>query len=137
MALKDGWGKQRMGGGDATSYIDAGCELSGSLHFRDSVRIDGNVEGEIRGDKDVEIGPSARVHADIRCDSIIIHGQVEGDIEARRKITFNKGAQVNGMMKCSGIVVEEGSKFKGNIEIGDDEPSVPALAQKASPTLPG
>jgi len=130
MALKDKWSKAKPGQ-DSTSYIDAGCEFSGSLHFRESVCIDGTVEGEIRGDKTVTIGPSASVHANIVCESVVIHGHVEGDIEARRQIAFHKGARVNGKMRASGIVVEEGSKFKGNIEIGDDEPPVPVLAQAA------
>lgn len=107
----------------ATSYIDSSCELSGSLRFRESVRIDGSIEGQIQGEKTVVIGASGSVRADIKCESIVIFGQVEGDIHARRKITFHKGARVNGQMKASGIVVEEGSKFSGCIVIGEEEPA--------------
>ena len=114
-----------------TSFIDASCELSGTLRFCEAVQIDGSIEGRIEGEKSVVIGASGRVRADVVCESIVISGKVEGDIEARRQITFHKGAQVVGQMKASSIVVEEGSRFKGCIVIGedaDDEPGSPAAA---------
>lgn len=118
------------------SFISAGCELSGTLEFRENVRIDGHVEGEVLADKDVEIGPSATVHANLRCGSVVICGEVRGDIEAARKITFHKGAQVHGEMKASAIVIEEGAQFRGTIVIGGDArepaarpPSIEAAAE--------
>lgn len=117
-----------------TSFIDASCQLSGTLRFRETVQIDGRVEGKIEGDKSVVIGPSADVRADIRCESIIISGKVEGDIHATRSITFHKTAQVKGEMKASGIVVEEGSKFRGCIIIGEEE--TPAKTAEPGKTKP-
>jgi cytoskeletal protein CcmA (bactofilin family) len=108
-----------------TSFIDAGCQLSGKLHFRESVQIDGRIEGQIDADKNVVIGPSGYVHANIKCESIVIAGTVEGDVHARRKITFQKGARVTGQLKAGGIVVDEGAKFKGSIAIGDEEEAKP------------
>jgi len=112
------------------SFIDAGCELTGRLYFRESVQIEGHVEGELLADKDVEIGPSASVHANLRCGSVVIRGEVRGDIEAVRKITFHKGARVHGEMKASAIVIEEGAQFRGTIVIGSDSP------EPAAPHLP-
>jgi cytoskeletal protein CcmA (bactofilin family) len=102
------------------SFIDAGCELSGRLRFRENVLIDGHVEGELLAEKDVEIGPSASVHANLQCESVVIRGEVRGDIDAARKITFHRGAQVHGEMKASAIVIEEGAQFRGTIVIGGD-----------------
>ena len=112
---------------EGTSFIDASCELSGSLHFAESVRIDGRIEGEIEGKKAVVVGESAAIQASIKCESIVIYGAVEGDIDARRSITFHKGAQVNGEMRAAGIVIEEGAKFRGCIMIGEDEPRLADL----------
>ena len=123
----------------APSFIDASCELSGSLRFRESVRIDGRVEGDIQGEKTVTVGESGVIQASIKCESVVIHGQVDGDIDARRNITFHKGARVNGEMRAAGIVVEEGAKFRGCIIIGEDEPAPvaapakPAAADAAKP----
>ena len=115
------------------SFISECCELSGTLEFREDVRIDGHIEGEILADKDVEIGPSASVHANLRCESAVIRGEVRGDIEAARKITFHKGAQVHGEMKASAIVIEEGAQFRGTIVIGGGAREPAALPPPAAP----
>jgi len=107
------------------SFISEGCELSGTLEFRENVRIDGHVEGEIIADKDVEVGPPASVHASLRCSSAVIRGEVRGDIDAARRITFHKGAQVHGEMKASAIVIEEGAQFRGTIVIGGEPAALP------------
>ena len=109
------------------SFIDAGCELSGTLRFRENVQIDGHVEGELHADKGVEIGPSASVHANLHCESVVIRGEVRGDVEAARKLTFHKGARVHGEMKASAIVIEEGAQFRGTIVIGGDAREPAAL----------
>ncbi len=116
------------------TFIDAGCELTGRLYFREGVHIDGHVEGELSAEKDVEIGPSGSVHANLRCASVVIRGEVRGDIEAARKITFHKGARVDGEMKAASIVIEEGARFRGTIVIGADapEPAAPQLPATSS-----
>jgi cytoskeletal protein CcmA (bactofilin family) len=111
----------------AASFIDSGSELSGTLRFRENVHIDGHVDGELLADKDVEIGPSASVQANLRCESVVIRGKVRGDIEAAGRITFHMGAHVHGEMKANAIVIEEGAQFRGTIVIGGDAREPAAL----------
>lgn len=110
-------------GDSAATYLDAGCELSGELRFKESVRIDGRVEGEIHCAKTVHVGASADLVANIEAESVVISGAVAGDIVARRKITLHKTAAVQGDMKTAGIAIEEGARFKGSISIGLEEPA--------------
>jgi cytoskeletal protein CcmA (bactofilin family) len=120
---------------NATTYIDAGAEMVGKLKFKDTVRIDGRVEGEIHSTNNVIVGEGATVAANIEADSVVVHGTVEGDIIVKRKITLHKNARVTGEIQTSGIVVEEGARFRGRILIGDDEPesktaTLPKLDEK-------
>jgi len=107
-----------------STYIDEGCKLSGKLYFAGSVRIDGDVEGQIEGEQDLAVGNTGRVHASVRAESVSIRGSVEGDIIAQRKITLHKSARVSGDLKTAGIVIEEGAVVKGHIVIGSDHPAV-------------
>ncbi|MDH3211885.1 MAG: polymer-forming cytoskeletal protein [Myxococcales bacterium] len=102
------------------TYIDEGCEFSGQLRFKDTVRIDGRIEGEIQSQNTVVVGPTGIVRARIESDSVVVLGVVEGDIIARRKITLHETAQVTGEIRTAGIVIEEGARFKGRIAIGSD-----------------
>jgi cytoskeletal protein CcmA (bactofilin family) len=115
-----------------STFIEQGCELSGEMRFRDSVRIEGRAEGEIRAGGLVIVGESAEIQASVRAEAVIVHGSVDGDIRAKRKITLHKTARVAGELQSAGIVIEEGARFKGCIVIGEDEPSTPQPMQ-----LPG
>lgn len=108
----------------APTYIDAGCELVGQLKFKDSVRIDGHVEGDITGTKTVTVGQDAIIRARIQADRVVVHGTVEGDIVAQGEITLHKTAAVSGELHTAGIVVERGARLKGCIVIGADPDSV-------------
>lgn len=103
------------------TYIDAGCELSGTLRFADDVRIDGRIEGEIDAAKSVSVGESAQIRAGLRAESIEVHGSIEGDLHVRRKTVLYKSARVSGEIHTAGIVVEEGARLRGTIVIGDGD----------------
>ena len=77
-----------------TTFIDEGCQLSGKLRFKEAVRIDGRIDGQIEGDNTVVVGETGRIHATLDAESVVIYGTVEGDISAKRKITLHKGAHV-------------------------------------------
>ena len=104
----------------ATS-IDAGTRLSGKLRCKETLRIDGNVKGEVRSDKSVIVGEGAKVDALVQGESVVIAGEVKGDITARRKITLQSTARVNGELCTPGIVIEEGASVEGRIVIGGNQ----------------
>jgi cytoskeletal protein CcmA (bactofilin family) len=126
-------------GGPETTYFDESAQFSGTLHLRQSVCIDGAIEGEIECDQTVKIGPSGRVTARIRAQTVVIEGELHGDIEARGEITLHKTARVFGDMTTEGIVVEKGAKVEGRITIGSVAAAPAALSAglRKSDDVPG
>ena len=129
MAMRDFRGKTSRSGPQpmlppaekAETYIDQGCNFSGTLRFKDSVRIDGHVEGEIVCDKTVIVGEAAMIDAALRAESVEVYGTITGDIRVQRKTVLHKTACVHGEIQTAGIVVEEGARLKGTIVIGGDD----------------
>jgi len=122
-----------------STSVDASTEFAGRLRCKQTLRIDGRIEGEVECEKAVLVGEGARVHASIAADEVKISGLVEGNIAARRKITLERTAVVIGDLTTPGIVIEEGAKLKGRIVIGSDADSAadaePAKdAKKAQPS---
>lgn len=103
-----------------STSIDASSELEGRLRCKETLRIDGRIQGEVECEKAVLVGQGARVRASISADEVQVSGRVEGDIVARRKITLERTAVVVGDLSTPGIVIEEGAKLKGRIVIGSD-----------------
>ena len=59
-------GAQRAAGsGLLTAFIDQGSEFSGKLCFKDTVRIDGKLEGEITSDNTLIVGETGEIRASI------------------------------------------------------------------------
>ena len=135
MAIRELRSRTRPGSVEGrTTYIDAGCELAGTLRFKDDVRIDGRIEGDIHAEKSVVIGESATIEATLRAESVEVHGTVLGDIHVRRKTVLHKSARVQGEIHTAGIVVEEGARVRGTIVIGGDE--TPSEAPKPAAAKP-
>jgi cytoskeletal protein CcmA (bactofilin family) len=119
-----------------TTYFDESSQFSGTLHVRQSVCIDGAIDGEIDCEQTVRIGAAGRVTARIRAQSVVIEGEVHGDIESRGEITLHKTARVFGDMTTEGIVVEKGAKVEGRITIGS-VPASPAAPNIGAPRAAG
>src|SRR2546427_10770842 len=56
-------------------YLDRDSKIEGKLNFKRSVRIDGQIVGEILA-KDLIIGESALVTAQIKATSVIVAGTI-------------------------------------------------------------
>ncbi len=114
-----------------STSVDAFTEFDGKLRCKQTLRIDGKINGEVECDTCVIVGETARVHASISADEVQVAGLVKGDIAARRKITLARTAVVTGDLTTPGIVIEEGAKLKGRIVIGSDPEPVIKETKKA------
>ena len=98
--------------------IDESSKLTGKLHCKGPVRLEGHVKGEIRSEQEVTVADGAMVEAVIQAECVQIAGEVVGDIIATKKITLERTARVTGDLRTPGIVIEEGAKLEGRIDIG-------------------
>jgi cytoskeletal protein CcmA (bactofilin family) len=102
-----------------SAYLDRGAKISGKLHFEGPARIDGQVDGEIAG-KDITIGESAVVTAQITGESIIVCGKVKGEITASQRLEIRPTAKVSGNISAPKLIVQEGAVFEGNCAMGHE-----------------
>lgn len=100
-----------------SAYLDRGAKISGKLHFEGPARIDGQVDGEVVG-KDITIGESAVVTAQITAESVVVCGKVKGEITASQRIEIRPTAKVSGNISAPKLVVQEGAVFEGNCAMG-------------------
>jgi len=112
-----------------STSVDAATEIEGTLRCKETLRIDGRIEGAVECEKAVLVGEGAQVHANILAEEVLVAGTIKGDVTARRNIKLEKTAVVTGDLTTPGIVIEEGAKVKGRIVIGSE----PASLQDAKP----
>ena len=92
--------------------------FSGTLKFKDSLRIQGKFEGEIDSMGRLIIDDEAVVNARrIRASSVVVGGVVHGDIEAFDRLEMLPSAKVYGNVRTSKLRIGDGVVFEGKCEM--------------------
>jgi cytoskeletal protein CcmA (bactofilin family) len=98
--------------------------LGANLHFKgeisgdEDLRVDGSLEGPIRLEgRNLTIGASAKLTADIVAREVVVYGSIEGNLHVRDRIEIKKDGSVVGDITTARILIEDGAYFKGSIEI--------------------
>lgn len=92
--------------------------FSGTLRFKDSLRIKGKFEGEIDSLGRLVIDADAVVNARrIRASSVVVGGVVHGDIEAADRLEMLPSAKVYGNVRTSKLRIADGVVFEGTCEM--------------------
>jgi len=120
------------GEGDVQAYLGKGSRVSGKLNFEGTVRVDGQVEGEIAAQDTLIVGERAVVTAQISGATIIIRGKVTGDINARKRVEIRAPGRLFGNIVTPSLVIHEGVVFEGHCSMASGAEVRPAEPPKVS-----
>ena len=104
--------------GGTSAFLGKGSRVSGKLTFEGTVRIEGQVEGEIAAQDALTIGEGAVVNAHITGTTVVVHGKVTGDITARKRLEIRAPGKVFGNISTPSLVIQEGVIFEGHCSMG-------------------
>ena len=119
-----------------STYLGPGVSVTGTIDFKDTIRLDGKVEGKIMGDHGtVIIGEKAVIRAEISADVVIIRGEVHGKISALDRIEAYPPGCISGDIKAAVITVEPGVVFNGKFEMTNQKTAseMPVKVPKSPP----
>lgn len=108
---------QREGNEEINAFVGKGVAFKGVITYNGTVRIDGNLEGEIHTEGVLLVGEEAVLTAKITAGTVVCKGKITGDISAREKVKLRAPAVVNAGVKAPLISMEEGVVFNGNLEM--------------------
>lgn len=105
----------------AMTTLGKETRFSGTLRFREPLRILGKFDGEIdsKGILFIDRESELKVRR-IRAMSVVVGGTVHGDIEAVEKLELLSTAKVYGNIKTSKLRIADGVIFEGKCEMLDD-----------------
>lgn len=124
--------KTEAEGGEINAYLGKGSRVSGKLNFDGTVRVDGQVEGEISAQDTLIVGESAVVTAQLSANTVVIKGKVTGDINARKRVEIRAPGKLYGNIVTPSLVILDGVVFEGHCSMGSGE-SRPAERRPAPP----
>ena len=92
------------------SVLLSDLKLKGNITEKESIIIDGEVDGNISADL-VETFENSKIKGNITSRNLFIGGKLKGDINSDR-VHIRKTADVEGIIKQKKLSVEEGSVLK-------------------------
>jgi cytoskeletal protein CcmA (bactofilin family) len=105
--------RQMADNNSEVTIVGAGARLEGNVVSAGSLRIDGQVKGQINADGDVTLSPQSQVEADIRAQNVSVAGRFNGNIVVKDRAHLAKGGRIDGNITSKTLVVEEGGVFHG------------------------
>ena len=120
-------------GGEVT-IVGQGAKLEGTVVSAGSLRIDGQVKGQVSADGDVMLSPQSQVEADIHAQNVSVAGRFKGSIVVKGRAEIARGGRVDGNITSKTLVIEDGATFQGQSTM--DQQSAQGGPQQAPPAPP-
>ncbi len=96
-----------------SSVISKDMRIIGKLNFTGKARIDGTIEGNIKGEHLI-LSKSGKVHGDIELLCLVCHGSFVGIFSALG-VTIHTSANLHGNLAAENLSVEPGANLNGEI----------------------
>lgn len=88
------------------------CE--GKIMSEASLRIEGQLHGDIECAGDITIGENAVVQSNIQARDVIIAGKVKGNIQTKGKLIVTSSGVLVGNIDVRSFIIQEGGIFQGS-----------------------
>ena len=124
---------------ESSATIGASIRIKGDLSGDEDLLIQGQIQGKIKlASHNVTVGPSGRVQADIRGRNIRVEGEVHGNLFGQEEIVIRASGRVEGNLQAPRVTLENGSKFKGSIDMdaGGGKAATPSPAPAPAAKTP-
>jgi cytoskeletal protein CcmA (bactofilin family) len=111
--------KAAPGAEAALSIIAFGMKVHGDIETSGVIKIEGAIEGTIRGARQVLVGRQGEVKGDVHAREVVVGGKVDGTVNATERVEVQGTSAINGDIYTKSIVVLEGGRINGQVRMDD------------------
>ena len=101
------------------SIIDIKMVIKGELLFEGKARIDGTVEGNIKGEHLI-LSEGGKIIGDVQLSTFVCHGTLEGNTKSSM-LTARKTCRIHGRIESNSLNVEPGARLDGEIKVATQD----------------
>jgi cytoskeletal protein CcmA (bactofilin family) len=102
----------------APALVPKGGHFEGEVAVSGETRIEGRVEGGLRGSGRVVVGPDGCIEGAVECEQLDSEGTIRGPIVARERVRLGPGALLQGDVATPLIEVEDSAVWQGIARVG-------------------
>ena len=104
------------------TIVGEGAIFQGNLVVKDTVRVDGEVKGDVRTETVLIVGSKGRIDGNIEADTIFAGGLIKGDLRGKNKTEISSTGKIFGDITTKILVIDENAVFQGRCDMGQSLP---------------
>jgi len=102
---------------DNASVVSLGSVWQGSLKIDGSVKIEGQMTGEVEAKNMVFVAEGAQVDAKVRAALVVIAGEFKGEVHCSERLEIKPTGRVDASLATKSLEVHEGAFISGEIRM--------------------
>ena len=103
--------------GRTRSALGPGTVIQGKLTFDTTIRIDGNLSGDVFSSKAIIVAKSGFIDAKIDAAVLVVVGHVKGEIKVSDRLEIIGGGIVEGQVETPKLIIEPGAVLNGSCKM--------------------
>lgn len=115
----------------AINLIGLGTQIVGDITSAGDVRIDGTLNGNIKLNGRLVVGPNGKIEGNVVCQNADISGEVKGTVEVVEMLALKATAKILGDMITGKLSIEPGAVFTGSCNMGAIVKNINSAGEKS------
>ena len=103
------------------TIIGASVKVEGDLNSEGDIRVEGFVTGKIKTNKNLFVGPTAKIEADVEAENADLAGSVSGQVKVKGTLQIRETGKIDGDIACAILSIAEGAHFSGTCSMPEEK----------------
>jgi len=109
--------REKVDNSEVKSILAEGLKVEGNIIAQGKIRIDGEVNGDVKGEVLIFGKPSV-VKGNISAKKVVLMGELQGNLSAE-SAEVKSSARVKGDLTVKELLVEPGASIDGSLKVGE------------------
>lgn len=105
------------------TIIGTSVKIEGDFQGEENISVYGEIKGSLSTSKDLEIGDTAKINANISAQNAKIAGIIKGNVTIEEKLEILHTAQIIGDITAKIISIEAGATINGHCNMNPNNSS--------------
>jgi len=113
--------KESTNPNEVDTIIGPSVKLEGDFITEGNMVVEGTICGSIKTQKNLKVGPQAKIFASVAAENALIAGEIQGNVHVPGKIELTATAKIYGDIKVGNLTVASGALINGKCQMNDNK----------------
>lgn len=99
-----------------STLIGEGCVITGDVKSKNSIRIDGRVDGNVIVEQELTVGDKGVINGDVKTQDVLVYGLINGSVDSK-KLNLKPKGKIKGSITTQNIHMEPGAIYNGTLSM--------------------